>query len=370
MTLDTGDAGLSSRETEDRADVSADRPARDDRPGASRPGAAEALRAALAEAPWRFDFFQALRRIQCAYPGKPLLGESVRPADDPLRLGQEATLKFPPATIAKFEPGREGRPDRLSGYFFGLFGPNGPLPEHLTEYVLERRRDFGDVTFARFADVFHHRLLCLFFRAWAAAEPAVAFDRPDGDRFAAYVGSLFGIGTPRLRNRDAMPDRAKLHFAGLLAARTRHPEGLVAILASDFRVPFTLRQFVGHWMRLPDEYLCRLGTNPATGTLGRTATIGSRVWDCQSRFALTAGPLAFEDYLRFLPDGRSLPRLVAVVRNAAGDELSWDLRLVLKRAEVPAARLDGGTALGRTSWLLSRPAERDASDFAFVPHAA
>lgn len=368
MTTGTGDDSVSSEASGDRADARTG--AQGGRPQAAGNGAAEVLFAALAEAPWRFDFFQALRRVQCAYPDKPLLGESARPADDPVRLGQEPTLKFPPAAVAKFEPGADGRPGRLAGYFFGLFGPNGPLPTHLTEYALERRRDFGDVTFARFADVFHHRLLSLFFRAWAAAEPAVAFDRPDSDRFAEYVGALFGIGMPRLRNRDAMPDRAKLHFAGLLAARTRHPEGLVAILTSYFRVPFAVRQFVGHWMRLPDEYLCRLGTNPETGTLGRSATIGPRVWDCQSRFALTAGPLSFEDYVRFLPDGRSLAGLVAVVRNAAGDELSWDLRLVLKRAQVPAARLDGGTALGRTSWLLSRPAERDADDFAFVPHAA
>lgn len=337
---------------------------------AGRDRAVAQLRAALAHEPWRYDFFQALRRVQCAHRDKPRLGRSGRASEDPLRLGQEPTLKFPPTTIARFQPGEAGRSDRLTSYFLGLFGSNGPLPTHLTEYVLERRRDAGDVTFTRFADVFHHRMLCLFFRAWADAQPTTAFDRPESDRFSAYVGSLFGLGSPQLRHRDAMPDLTKLHFAGLLAGRTRHPEGLVTILTSFFRAPVRLRQFVGHWMRLPEEYQCRFSPTASTGVLGRSATIGTRIWDCQSRFGLTIGPLSLNEYLRFLPEGSNLPRLIAIVRNTVGDELAWDLRLVLQRDEIPAARLDGTSSLGRTSWLLGRPAERDAEDYVFAPQEA
>ena len=344
------------------------------RPESSSPATAgrdaAELRAALAAAPWRFDFFQALRRIQCVYRDRPRLGRSTRASEDPIRLGQQPSLKFPPTSLAAYRLGEAGRPDRLSTYFFGLFGPNGPLPIHLTEYALERRRDVQDVTFARFADLFHHRLHCLFFRAWADAQPTVSFDRPESDRFAAYVGSLFGMGTPELRHRDAMPDLTKLHFAGLLAARTRHPEGLVRILTTFFQVPVRLRQFVGHWRRLPVEYQCRLGGGVRTGRLGQSATIGTRVWDCQSRFGLTIGPVSLKTYLKFLPGGSSLDQLVAIVRNTAGDELAWDLRLVLKQDEVPAARLDGTSGLGRTSWLLGQPAPHDADDFVFLPQEA
>ncbi len=338
--------------------------------GPARGPAADRFLRALAAEPWRFDLFGALRRLQCVHPDKPPLGRSRRAADDPVRFGQQPSLKFPPTSIAEFRPGGPGGPGRLLTHFFGLFGPNGALPTHVTEFVLDRRRDAGDVTFARFVDVFHHRMLCLFFRAWADAQPTVAFDRPESDRFSSFVGAVCGLGAASFRDRDAMPDLAKLHFAALLGGRTRHPEGLVAILTTFLKVPVRLRQFVGHWMALPEEYRCVLGRSPRTGTLGRTATIGSRVWDCQSRFGLTVGPLSLRDYLRFLPGKPSLDRLVAIVRNSVGDELDWDLRLVLKREEVPAARLDGSAGLGRTAWLLGRPAARDADDFIFTPREA
>ena len=83
----------------------------------------------------------------------------------------------PSAALASFES-RKGAPPRLQVRLFGLFGPNGPLPLHLTEYARERLRLAGDPTFARFCDIFHHRFLALFYRAWAQAQPHVNRDRP------------------------------------------------------------------------------------------------------------------------------------------------------------------------------------------------
>ena len=54
--------------------------------------------------PWEYDFFQALRRIECLSPQLPRFGHSVRLADDPLRLGQQADCSFAPATLASVTP--------------------------------------------------------------------------------------------------------------------------------------------------------------------------------------------------------------------------------------------------------------------------
>ena len=45
-----------------------------------RAAARVALFAALARAPWSFDFFQALRRIEGVSAGQPRLGKALRPA--------------------------------------------------------------------------------------------------------------------------------------------------------------------------------------------------------------------------------------------------------------------------------------------------
>ena len=116
---------------------------------------------ALSKEPHKFGFFQALRRIECKFPDRPRLGEGYKVKDDPVRLSQKPSMIFAPSTLAEFDPGTQGRAPRLSTYFFGLFGPNGALPIHLTEYARERIRHEKDYTFARFADVFHHRLLTL-----------------------------------------------------------------------------------------------------------------------------------------------------------------------------------------------------------------
>lgn len=323
---------------------------------------AVALFEALRRRPYAFHFFQALRRLECAYHDQPRLGESTRPTDDPIRLAQEPAMTFAPSTLAAFDLAGDDRPPRLFEYFFGLFGPNGPLPLHLTEYARDRSRNHGDQTFARFADLFHHRLLCLFYRSWADAQPTVSFDRPEADRFNVYVGAPFGLGTPSLWNRDAVPDSAKFHYAGRLACQTRNPEGLQAILADFFNLPVAIEDFVGHWLPLDESSRCYLGATPVTGRLGMTAVIGERVWDCQFKFRITIGPMGLEDFQRFLPGSDSLRRLVAWVRNYIGDELLWDFNPILDRNEVPPLILGEGTRLGWTTWLTGQPLARDADD--------
>ncbi len=326
-----------------------------------------ALFDAVAQAPDGFDFLPLLRRIEAKTPDRPRLGQSRRPAEDALRLGQAPSMIFAPSSLAALVPASETAPARLETFFFGLFGPNGALPLHLTDYARNRLRNSADPTFARFLDLFHHRMASLFFRAWAAAEPTVSHDRPEEDRFATQLGSLMGLGMGSLRGRDAMPDLAKLHFAGRFAPPARNPEGLQAILGSFFAVPVEIREFIPQWITLPANSLCRLGEDPATGTLGTTATAGGRIRLYHHKFRIVLGPLTLADYERLLPGGGSLGRLVPVVRNYVGDELAWDLNLVLRRDEVPSTRLGMAGKLGWTSWLGTRRKPGDADDLMLNP---
>jgi type VI secretion system protein ImpH len=316
----------------------------------------------LADTPQRFGFYAVMRLLEAAWPDRAGFGRSVRPSQDPLRLAQEPSVTHAPAAIAAFEAGGEAMPHRLLVHFFGLFGTDGPLPLHLTEYARERRRNYGDGTFQRFADIFHHRAISLFYRAWADVRPTVAFDRPAQDRFATYVGSLIGIATPALRNRDAMPDLTKLHFAGLLGAQVRNADGLAQILSAFFDVPVRLESFLGAWMPFPDSDLTRLSAGPRTSELGRTAVLGARVWTRQNKFRIVFGPLSLADYQRLLPGGESFRKLVPIVRNYAGDVMIWDVNLVLRAEQVPPVRLGRQGRLGWTTWLMPRRRKADAAD--------
>lgn len=319
-----------------------------------------AFLAALAEAPYRYDFYQTLRRLECLYNEKPRWGCALRPVDEPVRLGQEPDLAFAPASLASFEAGQDGKPPRLQVRLFGLLGPNGPLPIHLTEYVRERLRHAGDPTLSRFLDLFHHRFLALFYRAWAQAQPHVNRDRPNEDRFAVYFGALLGVSPAAFRDRDTLPDLAKFFHVGTLVRQSRNSEGLTAILQHFFRVPARIQEFVGHWLFLnPRErtYLGRDGSGLGTG-----AVLGGQVWDRQCKFRVHLGPLTLAQYESFLPDGARLGQLVDWVRLYLCLELDWDVGLQLNRHEVPPLTLGGGGRLGWTTWLGTRRAETDATD--------
>lgn len=325
---------------------------------------------ALRAAPYAFELFAALRLLEKTHRERPRLGRSLRPAEDAVRLRQPPSLAFASSDIAAYTPGSGERPAVLDTWVLGLFGPNGPLPLHLTEYAMDRARNARDPTLVAFADVFHHRMLSLFYRAWADAQPVVHGDRPDEDRFRFYVGALVGMGADHTVADPVVATGAR-YCAGRLLSQARNAEGLRALLQQAFPVPVEVVEFVGEWMPLPDDSRLRLGTRPRVSTLGSTAVLGAHVRGGQHRFRLRIGPLGREQFRSFLPGGRPLRELAALVRAYVGDEQAWDVQLVLRAGEVPTTRLGQGGRLGLETWLGRRSWDLDdAGEVVVKPLAA
>jgi len=335
-----------------------------------------ALFDALAREPWAHDFFALLRRIEGLHCQNPRLGAALRPSAEPVRLGQDPELDFAPAAVMSFRAGPNA-PPRIGVRFLGLFGPMGPLPLHLTEYARDRLRNHGDATFARFADVFHHRMLLLFYRAWAQAQPAAQADRAADDSFAKWVSALFGQGPVPFRQADAVADAAKRHVSGHLARPTRNAESIAKVLRQYFGVPIRVEPYVGHWMPLRAEDRSRLGGAGArrTAALGVSAVAGSKVWDRQYKLRLHIGPLTLAQYTGFLPGQPSLIELRDWMRQLVGFELLWDVCLVLEGREVPALVAGKApratpalpSALGWNSWLNRKGPHPDSGSLLLNP---
>lgn len=314
---------------------------------------------AVEREPYAHDLFHALRWIDALSGARKPLGRDTVARHEPVRLRQEPSMAFAPSTVAAARAATGGRPAELSIYSFGLFGPNGPLPLHLTEHARERLAHHGDRTLSAFADVFHHRLILLFYRAWADAQSTVSLDRKD-ERFTRYVASLLHMGEPSMRRRDAVLDHAKYHMAGHLTRQTRNPEGLKHILQSFFGLPVRIREFVPQWIRL--EPAQRLGLGGFAG-LGRDTVLGVAVRDAQHKFRIEIGPLALEDYQSFLPGGIRARQLTHWVRHYIGMELAWDLRPVLRAEDARGVNLGAARLLGLSSWLgKRRPEQGEAGD--------
>jgi type VI secretion system protein ImpH len=307
-----------------------------------------------------------MRRLESLAVTAPRWGRALLPGAEPVRVGQEPSLSFAPASFSRFEAATAHSPPRLRQHFFGYLGPNGPLPVHLSDFIRERVLNHGDPTWLAFLDTFSHRFALFFYRAWAQARPAVGLDRPQEDGFRRQVGALVGIGTAARQERDEIHDDARLHFAGRLVRRVHNAEGVEAVLASYFGVPVRLEPWVGHWMALPAQELTRLGRGEAACSLGMGAMLGRRAWDRQHRVRLHIGPLALERYRDFLPVGSARPVLQRWMQQLLGGELYWDAELILQKEEVPPTRLGAHTGnaprLGWVSWLGKRRRTRDAAD--------
>jgi type VI secretion system protein ImpH len=379
-----------------------------------------------------FDFFQAVRLLGLFQPFRTPVGQ-VGQVDVPetVRFQAHASLAFPASAIHEIvPPTTPGSVPRMTVTFLGLTGPSGVLPAHYTEMLLPgsytelRRRaerlkreikDDERHALRDWLDLFNHRLISLFYRAWEKYRLYPAYERrmqragkpapgqkhtqvggaTEADPITQVLLSLIGLGTPTLRNRlrvdhrfagggdrslVRVDDLALLYFSGLIAQRPPTTLGLETLLQNYFGLPARVLQFQGQWFRLAPESQSRL-RDGSNDSLSKNFVIGERVWDVQSKIRLRLGPLGRERFLAFIPD-RSPPAdqrlsrsfgtffsLVHLVRLYLGPELDFDVQLVLRAADVPETRLgspsDPGSRLGWNSWILSRRAAQDADDAVF-----
>lgn len=302
------------------------------------------------------DWFAAVRRLECAFAERPRIGRSYRPVDDAVRFSHPPSLDFAPAAIAGVDALAPGRV-RIRSAVFGLWGPNGALPLHLTEYALERRHVYHDTALDAFADVFQHRMLGLFYRAWAESQPCVQADRPGDDAFATCLGALAGVAA------DEPLSRPMRFNAARFTLRSRSADGLRAVLSVLLALPVRVEEHVPDWLAVDEASRCRIGRS----RLGHEGVLGRAVRDAGGRFRVHIGPMPRSRYLALCPGGSDWPAVVALVRRYVGDGHAWDARLCLRRREVPAARLGHEARLGRSTWIGTPAGDRDPDDLVIGP---
>lgn len=316
----------------------------------------------LVNEPTAFEFFQAVRVLMAHSPQRTAIGEFNDPATEAVRFAVNPELGFPAAEIQAFDP--VAKPPKLVVNFMGLTGPLGVMPLTYSMLVAERAR-LRDTGLRDFLDIFHHRIISLFYKAWEKNQFTTAYEHGQQDALTRHLLDVIGLGTGGLASRLAVPDEALLYYAGALAPHTRPAAALEGLIADYFGVPVQVEQFVGAWYRLEDTAYCVLGDEDEAGMLG-TAVVGDEVWDAQARIRLRVGPLTRRQYDALLPTGTGWAALNALARFYVGDQMDVDIRLVLAHDEVRGCELgaaeEDALPLGWTTWLGSAPMTRDPDD--------
>jgi type VI secretion system protein ImpH len=298
------------------------------------------------------------------------IGEFNDPSREVVRFSANPSLAFPAGEIQDLREDPEG-PSRMMVNFLGLVGHMGVLPVPYSLLLDEQAAREGDPDALRdFLDIFHHRLLSLFYRAWERAHFYVPFERGEDDHLSRRLLDLIGLGSQELRSRMGIQDRALLFYAGLLGSRHRSAVALQRLLEDYFEAPVEVHQFRGGWYGLSRDSQCRVDDEEGLGGgLGEGLAVGDEIWDPQARVQIRIGPLRREEYDEFLPGGRSHTALKGITQFFGDGQFDFEVQLSLHRDDVPGIVLgtDGEDAppLGWCTWIRTRPFDRDADETTF-----
>jgi type VI secretion system protein ImpH len=303
---------------------------------------------------YRFSFFRAVALLEKIFPDKKPIGQSLRPSEEPVRFAVKPGLSFPASDIAGLRQMEGEQKAEMDIAFMGLIGPSGMLPYWVNELAIERSRQ-KDFALVDFLNIFHHRLISLFYMAWRKYDFLADYRFSARDRLSWYILSLMGLGTPGLVPRIGISEESLIFCSGLLSKQTPAAiaiETTVEYLAS---AKAEIHQFINRAIPLDPEDWTRLGS--PTAALGVNATCGSLAWECQSKFRIHLGPVGYKHFIRFLPSGDMLRPIFAVVRSMVGIEYEFEIRIFLKKEEVPPCTLGAAAPdaprLGWSMWTMT-----------------
>jgi type VI secretion system protein ImpH len=325
----------------------------------------------LFEEPYRFEFFQAVRLLEKIFPERIPIGREASVTREIIRFRSRLALDFPASEIHEIKEviDETTEEERLEMFvnFMGMIGVSGVMPTHYTELAMDRRR-YQDTTMWSFMDIFTHRSVSLFYRAWEKYRFPVGYERGKDD-FTAFLFDFVGLGTHALRGRMDLADESLLPYSGLIAQKPHSAVALANILSDYFGVKAKIEQFFGQWLDLDAESITTLGQ--ANSLLGTNAIIGTRIWEQQSKFRVRLGAMPFKEFQDFLPNGAAHKSLKSIIRFMTGLEFDFDLKLVLAAKQVPSTilttRAKRRPMLGWTSFLKTKPFKKDDEQVIIQP---
>lgn len=307
---------------------------------------------------YEFSFFRAVALLeqfaQSRDPAKKRIGETLEPEKEAVRFSVKPGFTFPASDISGLWPAPDNGPSRMEVAFLGLIGPSGLLPHWYNELALERQKK-KDHAFIDFLNIFHHRLISLFYLAWKKQRFPENYEPGAGDRLSRYLLSLAGLGTSGMIGMLGLPRESLSFYTGLLSLPVASAAGIEAAIEYFSGALTRVDQFVERDVPLESQDCTRLGS--ANASLGVDAVCGSLVRECQTKFRVNLGPMGYLDYQRFIPTGDLLLPVFSLIRYMVGIEFEFEIRIFLKKEDVPACVLGqigpDQTLLGWTTWTAS-----------------
>ncbi|TMP16962.1 type VI secretion system baseplate subunit TssG [Pseudoalteromonas sp. S2893] len=299
------------------------------------------------------DFYKAVFIIENQLKKRGLdyrhVGYDSNPKQELIKFTATQKFGYPGNAITKLE--ETGFEDGLHKVnmqvsFMGLTGCSGALPQFYSELVMQRLR-YKDTTMRDFYDMFNHRLISLYYRAWKKYKPSLNHVNNDKnkDPYTKILGLLSGGYNEH-----------QLHFSGLYSRKIRNAFDLQSVLSSYLGCEVKVKQMVGQWHELHQQEQTRLASQVLFegqhAQLGVDTMLGKKVWDVSSNIEVHIQSNDPKKAKLLLPKGALFELANKITKDYVGNSIQFRLVIETDFQHLGAAQLaKNDCQLGANSFL-------------------
>ena len=313
----------------------------------------------LIENAHQLDFYKAVfvieNQLKGAYSEYRHVGYDCHPNMELVQFSSVQKLGFPGNSVSKIES--NGYSDNLHQVkmhisFMGLTGCSGALPQFYTELVLQRIR-YKDTAMRDFYDMFNHRLISMYYRAWKKYKQPLSYVKAhiDNDPYTNILALL--SGGDQLHH---------LHCSGLFNRKIRNATDLQQLLKYYLDCDIEINQMVGQWCEIKPKEQTRLASVDSfegqNAQLGIDSMLGKKVWDLGSQVDVIVICNNKYQAKQFLPQGKLYQIATTILKDYLGHAIKYRLQVNTTFEDLTISSMsENKIKLGSNSFLAVRESQ-------------
>lgn len=257
-------------------------------------------------------------------------------------------LNFPATEIEKLTV-RDDDTVALTNLVVGLTGMQGAMPYTYTNKINRGSRQQKQEVQA-FLGLFNHTLTAQYVDASLAYNLPVRYEVEEKADYLDILHALNGYVSAQHEQQNL--DEYFAEFSGLMQGQNNTAHALKTMLGCVFNQKVRVKEFIKEKFFLSDEHKTCLGLGGAS-LLGINTFCGDSIEQLDGKIEIEIGPLARQDYLKFLPEQPASQKLKDLLQTWCSPTLLVDVRLILSRDDIQPLQLhaDASTGLGQGSFL-------------------